>query len=113
MTILSSARAGLYRPTQAVKATIAASKNLRMSDLRRSLDALMAAPLLFVFFERAETWAICSFDELFDALIFPCPALEKRELIAFRRAVAQRGFEIGNEQQLGEKRSALASPGRG
>src|SRR6516164_11158154 len=58
------------------------------------------ACFLFFLVERAEPRAILAFDELFDALIFPRTALEKRELITFRRAIAQRRFEVRNQQTI-------------
>ena len=51
---------------------------------------------LFIFLEGTEARSILAIDELFDALVLPRAALEKRELIALGRTIAQRGFEVGN-----------------
>jgi hypothetical protein len=52
---------------------------------------------LFIFLEGAEARPILAIDELFDALVLPRAALEKRELIALGRTIAQGGFEVGNQ----------------
>src|SRR5439155_26630975 len=81
-----------------------------MKALRRRMRAasmnLGGQPLwllcscLFIFLERAESWSVLAFDEVFNSLVLPRTALEKGELIAFRRAVAQGRFEVRNQKAV-------------